>query len=204
MATAHDPRPSAKLARSRRRSGLFRWTADQVYKLAELGFFDDRHVELLDGVLFQMTINPPHAVAAQLATRLFLNRFGDAHSIRVEAPLDFGRKSLPVPDLAMVVGSDRDYAAAHPKTAQLIVEISDTTLRKDRVRKAHIYARARIADYWIVNLNDRQLEVHRNPKRDPSRKGRYHYADVTIIPSDGQASPLDAPGQAIAVADLLP
>jgi Uma2 family endonuclease len=204
MATAHDPRPAAKLARSRRRSGLFRWTADQVYKLAELGFFDDRRVELLEGALYEMTTNPPHAVALQLATRLFLGRFGGQYSIRVDIPLDFGKRSQPVPDLAMVVGSDRDYGTAHPKSALLIMEISDTTLHKDRVLKAHVYAHAGIADYWILNLNDRQLEVHRNPGRDPSRRGRYRYANVTIVPDGGQVTPLAFPGVAIAVADLLP
>lgn len=205
MATAHESRPTGTTpVSSRRRSGLFRWTVDQVYKLSEMGFFDDRHVELIDGVLFEMTINPPHAVALQLAMRLFLGRFGDAYAIRMQLPLDFGRRSLAEPDLAMVVGSDRDYANAHPKTALLLIEISDSTLRKDRAIKAHLYARAGIAEYWIVNLNDRQLEVHRNPGPDPSRKGRYRYADVTIVPADGHSSPLAAPGAAVAVADLLP
>jgi hypothetical protein len=72
MATAHEPRPAGSKTRpTGRRSGLFRWTAEQVCELAELGFFDDRHVELLDGVLYEMTINPPHAVALLIATRPF-------------------------------------------------------------------------------------------------------------------------------------
>lgn len=205
MATAHESRPAGtKPSSSRRRSGLFRWTVDQVYKLSEMGFFDDRHVELIDGVLYEMTINPPHAVALLLASRLFLRRFGDGHSIRVDLPLDFGRRSLPQPDLAMVAGADRDSARAHPKTALLVIEVSDSTLRKDRVLKAHLYAHAGVADYWIVNLNDRQVEVHRNPGPDPARKGRYRYDDVTIVPADGQVTPLAAPEAVIAVADLLP
>ena len=59
--------------------------------------------------------------------------------------------------------------------------------------KAHLYARAGIADYWIVNLHDRQLEVHRSPGPDPARKGRFRYAEVTIVPADGQVAPLAAP-----------
>ena len=63
MATAHESRPAEKSPASRRRrSGLFRWTVDQVYELAEMGFFDDKHVELIDGVLYEVTINPPNAV----------------------------------------------------------------------------------------------------------------------------------------------
>jgi Uma2 family endonuclease len=205
MATANQPRSSINIPRSgRRRSGLFRWTAEQAYTLAELGFFDDRRVELLEGVLYEMTANPPHAVAVGLGTRILIRLFDAGYTTRVRQPLDFGRRNLPEPDLAIVEGSDRDYLTAHPKTALLVVEISDSTLRKDRNIKAHVYAHAGIADYWIINLNDRQLEIHRNPGRDPSRKGRYRYADVTIVPADSHASPLAAPGVNIAVAELLP
>ncbi len=93
----------------------------------------------------------------------------------------------------------------HPtKAAALVVEISEATLRKDRTIKAHLYAQAGFPDYWIVNLVDRQLEVHRNPGPDPSRRGRFRYADVTIVPESGRMSPLAAPQSEIAVADLLP
>jgi Uma2 family endonuclease len=177
---------------------------DQVYKLAEMGFFDDKHVELIDGVLYQMTINPPHAVAVGIIGDILRDRFGGGVCVRMEKPLDFGRRNLPEPDFAVVNGAHRDYLKGHPKTARLIVEVSDSTLRKDRVLKAHLYARAGIADYWIVNLNDRQVEVHRNPGPDPSRTGRYRYADVTVVPADGQVSPLAVPGAEIAAADLLP
>jgi Uma2 family endonuclease len=201
MATAQDPRPHG--AASRSRMGMVRFTAEQAYKLSELGFFGDRHVELIEGILYEMTINPPHAIAVELCMAVLLARFADGYRLRVGLPLDIGRHSLPEPDFAVVTGSPRD-STAHPKTAVLIVEISDSTLRKDRILKAHIYARAGIADYWILNLNDRQLEVHRNPVPDASRKGRYRYADVTVVPADGHATPLAAPGAVIAVADLLP
>ena len=64
---------------------------------------------------------------------------------------------------ALVKGSRASYKKRHPKTAVLIVEVSDTTLKNDRIRKASLYARAGIADYWIINLVDRQLEVYRQP-----------------------------------------
>src|SRR4051794_24949895 len=100
MATAHESRPAGTTPRtSRPRSGLFRWTVDQVYKLSEMGFFDDQHVELIDGVLFQMTINPPHSVAVGLISKILMRRFGDDCFPRVQQPLDFGRKNLPEPDL---------------------------------------------------------------------------------------------------------
>ena len=118
--------------------------------------------------------------------------------------MNTGRRSLPEPDIAIVVGSIRDYVRTHPRTALLVVEVSDSTLSKDRVIKSHLYAQAALPEYWIVNLRDRQLEVGRNPGLDPSRKGRFTYLDRTVIPADGRVSPLARPDAIITVADLLP
>jgi Uma2 family endonuclease len=123
--------------------------------------------------------------------------------MRVSLPLDLGRHSQPEPDFAILPGHARD-AMPHPRIASLVIEISDATLRKDRVIKAHTYAQAGIADYWIVNLNDRQVEVHRDPGPNPGRKGRFLYRSVTIIPADGHVSPLAKPESRIAVAEMLP
>jgi Uma2 family endonuclease len=124
--------------------------------------------------------------------------------VRSQGGLDLGNRQQPIPDVAVVPGSPRDHARDHPTSALLVVEVSDTTIRYDRGFKAHLYARAGISDYWIVNLGDRQLEIHRNPGPDPDRASRFCYAEVTVIPADGQASPLARPEALIAVADLLP
>lgn len=207
MATLGDrrrgPSEPPQLKR-RRRSGRYRWTAEQFAWLGEAGVFDDGRVELLDGELYEMTINPPHATATGLASQVLQAAFGPGYVIREQKPLDLGRRSAPEPDVAVVVGSLRDYNASHPTGALLVVEISDTTLRKDRTLKAHIYAAAGIEEYWIVNLVDRQLEVHRRPGADPARRGRFRYAEITMIGPDGHAAPLGAPAARVAVADLLP
>jgi Uma2 family endonuclease len=74
--------------------------------------------------------------------------------------------------------------------------------------KARIYAKAGIADYWIVNLVDRVLEIYREPQRsgrEPQRSGRqWRYRSVDRVGPDGDVSPLAAPGARIRVADLLP
>ena len=207
IATTEDPRTSKpRLRRQRpwpRRDGVFRFTINQFYKLDDLGYFEDRHVELIDGVIYEMTRRPAHAVGVQLATHILIATFA-GRSVRSGLPLDVGRRSLPEPDLAVVVGGPRDYADNHPTTALLIMKVSDSTLRKDRTLKVHLYAYAGLADYWLLNLVDRQLEIYRNPGPDPARKGRFTFAEVTIVPADGHASPLAAPGARIAVADLLP
>src|SRR5262249_23775846 len=105
---------------------------------------------------------------------------------------------------AVVAGAPRDYRDAHPATAVLIVEVAETSLRYDRTQKASLYARSDIAEYWIVNLPDRQLEVYRDPQPDAAQPFGFGYASVRILGEQDRVSPLAAPGVAIAVADLLP
>jgi Uma2 family endonuclease len=208
MATANETstqEPSTKKQRPwGRRDGLFRFTVEQFFKLDELGFFDGRKVELIRGFIYEMTINTPHATTTRLANEVLRGLFGRGWVVSDGLPLDTGRRSLLQPDFTVVVGSARDYRHVHPRTAALVLEISDSTLRKDRIIKAHLYAQAGLTDYWIINLVDRQLEVHRNPGPDPSRRGRFRFADVTIVAESGRMAPLAAPESEIAVADLLP
>ena len=207
MSTIQDLRGKAPRMRSQgpwpRRNGLFRFTTDQVCRLEKLGFFDGRRVELLEGVIYEMTFNTPHATSTSLSLLVLQATFPGCH-LRPGLPVQVGRRSLPEPDFAVVLGGPRDHADAHPSDALLLVEISNATLRKDRTLKAHLYALGGFNDYWIVNLVDRQLEVHRNPGPDPTRKRRFRYAEVTIVPADGHASPLARPEALISVADLLP
>jgi Uma2 family endonuclease len=102
-----------------------------------------------------------------------------------------------------VVGRREDYSD-HPTTAVLIVELSESTLAYDRSRKASLYARAGIADYWIVNLVNNQLEVRRDPRPDPSQPYGHGYANVAILVPPAVVNPLAAPQVSLAVADLLP
>jgi len=101
----------------------------------------------------------------------------------------------------VVRGSPRDYVAAHPSHPALIVEVAQSGLHLARRRKAAAYARAGIADYWILNLIDRVLEVHREPRR--LDRGRWSYASVKALGADATASALAAPGGIIRIVDLL-
>ncbi len=181
-----------------------RWTADEYYKLADLGFFRNRRVELIEGDIIQMApVRPPHSIALELLDSVARIAFGAGYRYRVQQPIDIGRRTQPEPDFLVLAGDPRD-ATEHPSNALLLVEVSDSSLRYDRGFKAHLYAQAGILDNWIVNLVDRQVEIYRNPVPDPDRKLRFKYADVTIIKADGHASPLAMPTARIAVADLLP
>ena len=208
MATVDDRRTTA-VGASRKKSRPsgprhWRWTAEQYRRLDELGFFEDHHVELIDGAIIELTTNPPHDTAVDLSCTALRAAWGPGYVVREEKTLDLGRRYQPRPDAAVLIGNTRDFAAKHPSTAVLVVEVADTSLRHDRVVKAHRYALAGIADYWIVDLIDRQVEVYRNPGPDPDRPGRHCYAEVSIVPVDGHVTPLAKTDVQIAVADLLP
>lgn len=112
--------------------------------------------------------------------------------------------SEPEPDIAVVRGTARDYEQAHPTTAVLVIEVSDTTLRVDCTTKAGIYARAGIEEYWVVDLNTRRLIVHRQPVPMRGRPLGHYYASVVRYTEAETVTPLAAPDAVIAVADLLP
>jgi len=93
---------------------------------------------------------------------------------------------------------------AHPRRPALIVEVAQSGLGLARGRKGAAYARARIADYWIVNLIDRVLEVHREPASPGPARRHWGYAVVETLGADATIPPLAAPSAGVRVADLLP
>ena len=88
--------------------------------------------------------------------------------------------------------------------AGLILEVAESSLALDREHKGSLYARAGIADYWIVNLVDRVLEVNREPVKDNSRPFAWRYARLQVLDASASVTPLAAPSARIRVADLLP
>jgi Uma2 family endonuclease len=104
----------------------------------------------------------------------------------------------------VVRGGLRDYRDEHPSVAALVVEVAMSSLIFDRRHKGSVYARAGVADYWIVNLVDRVLEVHRVPVADAAADFGWRYADVTTLTSEAIVAPLAGPVQSVAVADRLP
>ncbi len=173
------------------------WTRDDYYRMAEAGLFRGQRVELIEGEILTMSpMNPAHAAALQLVAKALERAFGAGHCVRVQLPLHVDDTSEPEPDLAVVPGTPRDYDS-HPRTALLVVEISDTTLGFDRGRKRELYAHAGIQEYWIVNLLDYRVEVHRFPEG-----GDYKY--TTTVDSSGTLTTLAAAQIPIPVAELLP
>jgi Uma2 family endonuclease len=183
-----------------------RWTRDDYYRLCEAEWFQGRRVQLIDGEIIEMPAQKNwHALGVTLTQDALRAAFGPDFWVRVQMSLDLSPHSVPDPDLAVVPGSPRSHqTASNPTSALLVVEVSETTLAYDRGRKASLYAAAGIADYWIVNLVHRQLEVHRDPVPDDTQPFGFRYASRSVVDAAGQASPLAAPQASIAVADLLP
>lgn len=178
------------------------WTKSQYHALGDMGWFQDARVELVDGEILQKApISAPHWTAVALANKALRKVFADGYLVVAQNAFDGGPRSEPEPDIAVIRGKPRDFAQALPSAADLIVEVSLTTLAYDRTRKAALYARAAAADYWIIHLNSGQVEVHRNPIN--VAEDVFGCADITLYHSGQIIAPLAMPNAAVAVADLL-
>lgn len=175
------------------------WSKSQYHRMGEMGWFEDRRVELIDGEIIQMSpISSPHWKSVILTGMVLRGLFGDGFTVAEQNAFDGGPRSELQPDVAVYEGDVRDFEAI-PSHALLIVEVSLTTLRFDQSRKARLYSAAGVADYWIVNLVDRVLEV----RRQPSTRTRA-YGEILTVNAAAGLSPLAAPDSDITVADLLP
>ena len=182
-----------------------RWRRVEYDRLVELGMFHGEHLELLDGLLVvREPQKSPHASTVAHIGRVLEAAFGPGWHARLHAPLALDDDSEPEPDVAIVPGVPLDYFTAHPSTAVLIVEVADSSLRLDRRFKTGLYARARLPEYWIANLVDRVLEVHREPRRARHTEFGATYRTAEVLRPPATVTPLAAPAARIAVADLLP
>jgi len=182
-----------------------RWTRNEYYQMAALGWFRGKRVVLLDGEIIEIPAQGnAHVVTLAKVTEALQPVFPKGQFwFRSQAPLDLpDGTSDPEPDLAVVPGKPDD-SQQHPSTALLVVEVSDTSLRLDQ-RKAHAYAAAGVPEYWIINLPEHVVEVYRDPTPDPAAESGHRYkSPMTLRPGDF-VTPLAAPQVRVAVADLLP
>jgi len=183
-----------------------RWTRAEYDRLIEVGVFAPGDpVELLDG---ELIVSEPqgsrHYTALCLVQEALRVAFGPGWVIRSQGPVALDEESEPEPDVAVVRGSPRDYSGEHPSRPVLVVEVAESSLRLDREHKGNLYARARLEDYWIVNLVEGVLEIYREPVADPSATYGWRYATRIVLSPEASATPLAAPAVSIAVRALLP
>ncbi|WP_392476133.1 Uma2 family endonuclease [Nostoc sp. C110] len=169
-----------------------RFTIDEYHRLIELEFLKESdHIELIRGELIQMVAKgTPHTVCGSILCRQLDRLLGDRAVIRGQDPITLPSQSEPEPDVAVARGKDEDYLAHHPYPEDifLVIEISDSTLDYDQTTKLKIYAEAAISDYWIVNLNVRQLERYSQPYQNA--QGEFNYLSKQIsLPHQSVAIP---------------
>ncbi len=194
------------------------WKKQEYYRLSDLGFFNGRRVELIEGEIFvkytyaefdegayeMSAMSGLHFSGVNVAAEVLREVFKKKYFVSVQCPIDMGENSEPEPDISIIEGKARDYKKAIPKTAALVVEISDTSLLYDRGKKVSLYARANIQDYWIVNLKDRRLEVYRRPIEDKTAFYGFSYGEIQIYTEKDSVSPLANMQAKIKIADILP
>ena len=183
-----------------------RWARVEYERLVDRAVFQagDR-IELVGGELVvREPQGSPHAVTVRLAEDVIRAAFGSGWEVRVQMPVALDDESEPEPDVAVCAGSPRDYLAGHPSQLVLLVEVADASLAFDREHKGSLYARARVPDYWIVNLADCVLEVYRDPAPSADAPYGWRFSTRQRLGAADSVSPLRAPRARILVADLLP
>lgn len=163
------------------------FTVDEYHRMIGAGIFDTGpRCELIHGIVLEKRMpNPPHATVVSKLMRRLLAIAGERRAVRVQQPITL-TESEPEPDLAVAEGTDDDYATTHPtpKELALVIEVSDSSLREDQTTKAALYAGAKIAVYWIVNLVDRRVEVYTQPRggKNPGYKQQTDYGPGDEVP----------------------
>jgi Uma2 family endonuclease len=177
-----------------------RFTVATYERMIDLGILkEDDRVELIRGeIIAKMPIGNPHIACVDRLNRLFVRAVGDDAIVSIQSPIRLA-DSEPEPDVVLKRPRDDFYASGKPGPADilLVIEVADASLDDDREVKSPLYGENGIAEYWIVNLVDRCLEVHRQPRPDGS------YADVRSLRA-GQTIEIGLiPGVTVAVADVV-
>jgi Uma2 family endonuclease len=187
-------------------TAVWRLSLDQYHAMIDRGILQsDDPIEFLEGVLVpKMTRNPPHRIALAHLRDALQRMVGASWHLESQEAITL-ETSEPEPDLAIVRGLVDDYPDRHPGPGDLafVAEVSDSTLAGDQTLKKRIYARARIIEYWIVNLVERQIEVYSDPT-GPATQPDYRIRRVFTA---GQTIPVNVGGVEIgfvAVSQILP
>ena len=176
------------------RQRVSRLSVEEYHRLNE---FNDngRRTELVRGIVIEkMSKSPLHRILGSRLYHLLLAQLPEGYSVWKEEPLTLP-DSEPEPDISVTRGSESDFAEAHPKTAELVIEVAVSSATLDR-ENASLYAEAGVKEYWIVLGPERRVEVYRQPE-----KGRYR--ESLQIGADDTLQCASVPAVRIPVSDLF-
>lgn len=175
-------------------------TVADYHQMAAAGILAaDEQVELLAGhIIEKMPKGPAHSAFCKRIEKLLERRLGEQILVRLQDPIQLDPLSEPEPDIAIVQPRDDFYEAAHPTPGEVywLIEIADTTIKRDLGLKADLYADAGINDYWVLNIATQQLHVFREPQADG-------YQRQTILQNQQTVSPLQFPDYVLSVAQCF-
>lgn len=178
----------------------WRFTVEEYEQMGRVGILDeDDRVELLDGEIVAMSpIGPKHASTVNRLARLLFGGVGDLATVIVQNPLRLLPRSEPQPDFILARPRRDFYAGSHPTAEDvfLVIEVADSTLRKDRTVKVPIYARQGVVEVWLVDLAARAVTIY----TDPVDGG---YRDVRTVHGDEPLGPQALPQLRLTVSDIL-
>jgi Uma2 family endonuclease len=149
-----------------------RFTVHEYHRMAEAGIFgEDERVELIEGEVVEMNpIGSRHAMCVIRLTRLLVPLAGEDAFVSPQNPVRLGEYEEPQPDLALLRARDYEDSLPGPEDVLLLIEVSDTTLRRDREVKLPRYARAGIPEGWILDLTGEAIERHNDPSEGGYRR----------------------------------
>ena len=179
------------------------WTVQEYHQMSDLGILDpSQRTELIAGQIILMTSKgTPHVLTLRLLATALENALGERSAVFVSTqdPIRLDNFSEPEPDLVIVKGTILDYTQAHPgaEDIYLVIEVADSTLKQDCEVKDKLYARSSIAEYWVVDIKNRQVQIF----RDPTPTG---YGSQLILTETHSVSPLAFPALILAIASILP
>jgi Uma2 family endonuclease len=180
---------------------MFEWSLERYHNAIEAGILTENDsLELIKGKLVKkMPISEDHAYVIEFLADFFRERFGRKYRYRSENPVTFLDNSEPEPDFVVAQKPSKSLLTKHPKPADvhLIIEVAKSTVQYDRKVKGMLYAEADIAEYWIINLKSRKIEVHLSPDRDENSY------ETMVSYAEGESFSSPFAGE-IVVADLLP
>lgn len=179
----------------------------EYYRRYEAGEFNGVRVELFDGeVRPEIKPTPQRAVAISTTNAAFFRAFDGDAVLGTRLPVRLDEFCELGPDISLKRGEIEDYSLNHPTPVDilLLLDVADALTCNDIFVKTSVYARTGIVEYWIVNIPERQLEVHRGPQRDSAMPFGWGYSVRLIVPESGRVATLWKPDVEFAVADLLP
>jgi Uma2 family endonuclease len=177
-----------------------RWTVAEYHRMAEVGLLnEDSRVELIDGEIIEMApIGSAHGGNVNRFIRLFSKVVGDKAIVAAQNPVVLSGYAEPQPDISILRWRADDYEQSnpHPEDVLLLIEVSDSTLRYDRDVKIPLYAKNGVPEVWLLDIQNRQLEIYREPIN-----GQYRQRDCRRT---GQIAPILCPDAVIDLAELFP